>query len=193
MLYVSRMMRLVFQFIICVTLSIVFLFFAVYETEAINNRLVRIHHEFRFHSNTVTVRTQDTQDENKHLYMPRCADLRPRPSSRYTVLVEKIGDRDGYFLSVLKIGVCLNWYLHSVRNHTDLIMEIVQAAPPRTTDVDVSSALRAGYDHVCHSQTIGGGPYNRFLIFNMTGYESVLYIFPLYLDTLLLEVSFVKL
>ena len=131
MLYISRMMRLLLQFIICVTLSMVFLFLAVCETESINNRLIQIHHEFRFRSNAATVRKPDTQYENKHWYMPRCADLRPRQSSRYAVLVEKMGDGHGHFLSALKLGVRLNWYLQSVRNHTDLIMEIVQATPPR--------------------------------------------------------------
>jgi hypothetical protein len=76
MIYISRMMRLLLQFIICVFLSIVFLFLAVCETEAINNRLIQIHHEFRFRSNTVVFLTQDAQDETKYVYMPRCADLR---------------------------------------------------------------------------------------------------------------------
>jgi hypothetical protein len=176
MLYISRMMRLLLQFIICLFLSIVFLFLAVCETEAINNRLIQIHHEFRFRSNNAVFHTQDTQDETKHVYMPRCTDLRPRPSSRYAVLVEKMGDGHGHFLSALKLAVRLNWDMQSVRNHTDLIMEIVQTAPPRATDIAVRSALRAGYDHVCHARAIGGGPYNRFVIFNMTQYESVLYI-----------------
>jgi hypothetical protein len=170
---VPRMVSLVLQLIICVTLSSVFLFVAVYETEPINNRIVRMHHEFRFRSSTAAVRTED---EHMSVYMPRCADLRPRPSSRYAVLVEKIGDGHGYFLSALKLGVRLNWYLHAIRNHTDLIMEIVQAAPPRSNDVAVLSALQAGYDRVCHARAIVGGPYTRFVVFNMTQYESVLYI-----------------
>jgi hypothetical protein len=183
---VSRMMSVVLQLVICVTLSSVFLFVIVYETEPINNRIVRIHHEFRFRSSTAAVRTED---EHIPVYMPRCADLHPRPSSRYAVLVEKIGDGHGYFLSALKLGVRLNWYLHALRNNTDLIMEIVQASPPRSTpfgrlrpqvtprdDVAVRSALQAGYDHVCHARAMVGGPYTRFVVFNMTQYESVLYI-----------------
>jgi hypothetical protein len=71
MLYISRMMTLLLQFIICVFLSIVFLFLTVCETEAISNRLIQIHHEFRFHSNNAVFHTQDTQDETKHVYMPR--------------------------------------------------------------------------------------------------------------------------
>ncbi len=116
------------------------MFVVVYETETINNRLVRMLHEFRFRSTTVVFHTQETQDENKHVYMPHCADLRPRPLSRYVILVEKIGDADGYVMSTLKLGVCLNWYLHGARHETDLILETVQATPPLTTDVVVTSA-----------------------------------------------------
>ena len=167
---ISRMIRLVLHLVICLTLSSVLTLVAVCVHEPINNRIVRMHHAFRFPSSTTAVRTQAA------LYMPRCADLRQRPASRYAVLVQKMGDGHGHFLSALKLGVRLNWYLKSIRNHTDLVMEMVQATPPRSNDVAVRSALQAGYDHVCHARAIGGGPYNRFVIFNMTQYESVLYV-----------------
>ena len=167
---ISRMIRLALHLVICMTLSSVLTLVAVCVHEPINNRIVRMHHAFRFPSNTAAVRTQAAR------YMPRCADLRQRPASRYAVLVQKMGDGHGHFLSALKLGVRLNWYLKSIRNHTDLVMEMVQATPPRSNDVAVRSALQAGYDHVCHARAIGGGPYNRFVIFNMTQYESVLYV-----------------
>jgi alpha-N-acetylglucosamine transferase len=90
--------------------------------------------------------------------------------------VEHTGDDHGYFLSTLKLGVRLNWYLHSIRRETDVILEIMRETSPLVTDVDVMSALRAGYDQVCHSRAVGGGMYNRFVVFNMTQYESVLYL-----------------
>jgi len=124
------------------------------------------------------------QDKKNYFYMmhrhrtslPRCADIHPRPFSRYAILVEYIGDEHGYLLSALKLGVRLNWYLHSIRHQTDIILELVRDTSSLAKDADVMSALRAGYDRVCHSRTIDGGMYNRFVIFNMTQYESVLYL-----------------
>jgi len=124
------------------------------------------------------------QDRKHYFYLlhrrstslPRCADLQTRPSSRYGILVENIGSNQGYLLSALKLGVRLNWYLHTIRNEIDLILEIVQETSPRVTDTVVISALRAGYDQVCHSRAIGGGMYNRFVVFNMTQYKSILFV-----------------
>ena len=181
MICVSHKMGPFFKFIICVKVFSIFLLSIAYQNKTINNILVQMHNGFHFHLNTSPVLKQG----RKHYFymhyrhstsLPRCADLNPRPFSRYAVLVENVGDGQGYFLSALKLSVCLNWYLYEIRNQTDLILEMVQETSPRVTDVTVISALRAGYDQVCHSQTIGGGSYNRFVIFNMTQYESVLYI-----------------
>lgn len=112
--------------------------------------------------------------------LPPCVDLRPRPESRYGILVVHVGSQDEYFLSALKLSVRLHLYVQTVRHETDFVLEMVQEVPPRVTDADVMSALRAGYDQVCHSQPIHGpiygGHYNRWVIFNMTQYESVLYL-----------------
>lgn len=108
--------------------------------------------------------------------LPHCVDLCPRPASRYAILVQYIGSQDGYFLSALKLSVRLHLYVMAVRHETDFILEMVREVPPRVTDADVLSALRAGYDQVCHSRPIIGGYYNRFRIFNMTQYESVLFL-----------------
>ena len=140
--------------------------------------LVRIHNEYNFPSQVLR------QHRKNYFYMlhmhstslPRCVDLHPRPSARFAVLVENIGDGHGYLLSAFKLSVRLNLYLHPIRNEVDLILEMVQETSPQLTDVSVMSALRAGYDQVCHSETTGGGAYNRFVVFNMTKYESILFV-----------------
>ena len=112
--------------------------------------------------------------------LPHCVDLRPRPESRYAILVVHVGSQEGYFLSALKLSVRLHLYVQTIRHETDFVLEMVREVPPRVTDADVLSALRAGYDQVCHSRPIhgpmNGGYYNRWVIFNMTQYESVLYL-----------------
>lgn len=169
--------RPVFKFVVSVQFLLLVLLVLAYQNQTINNSLLRM----RFPSNLSPVLRQGRKHYFYMMYrdstsLPRCADLHPRPSSRYAILVENIGDGQGYFLSALKLGVRLSWYLPAVRNQTDLILEMVQEKSPRVTDVEVMSALRAGYDQVCHSRAIGGGAYNRFVIFNMTQYESVMYI-----------------
>lgn len=147
----------------------------------LNNSLLYMHNRFRFPVKSYTVLIETTKHDFYILYLhntslPRCADIHARPSSRYAILVEYIGDEHGYFLSVLKLGVRMHWYTYAVRNQTDFILEIVQEKSPLVTDDLVVSALRAGYDQVCHARAIGGGMYNRFVIFNMTQYESILYL-----------------
>lgn len=181
MICVSHKIGPFFKFIICVKVCSLFLLSVAYQNKTINNILVQMHNGFHLHLNTSPVLKPD----RKHYFymhyrhstsLPRCADLNPRPFSRYAVLVENVGDGQGYFLSALKLSVRLNWYLHVIRNQTDFILEMVQETSPRVTDDVVISALQAGYDQVCHSRAIGGGMYNRFVVFNMTQYESVLFI-----------------
>lgn len=169
-------------FVICVLLcSFVLLVWMAYEIRPINNRLVKMHHTLRFPADMPAFHLQNSKNYfyKRHLHstsLPRCGDLLPRPSARYAILVEFTGDTHGYFLSALKLGVRLNWYLHSIRHETDLILEMNRETSPLVTDVDVMSALRAGYDQVCHAPAIGGGMFNRFVVFNMTQYDSVLYL-----------------
>ena len=163
-------------YVIC----LIFLVDIVYENRTINNILLQIQNN-RFSSQKSILLMQDRKHYFYILYrhttsLPRCADLQSRPFSRYAILVENIGDNQGYFLSALKLGVRLNWYLYDIRNQTDIILEMVRDTSPLVTDVSVMSALRAGYDQVCHSRPIDGGMYNRFVVFNMTQYESVLYL-----------------
>jgi len=112
--------------------------------------------------------------------LPSCVDLRPRPASRYAILVVHVGKHDGFFISALKMSVRLHLYVQTIRQETDFVLDMVRAVPPRVTDTDVLSALRAGYDQVCHSRpmhgSIYGGYYNRWVIFNMTQYDSILYL-----------------
>jgi len=173
--------RLFFKIIFYVKICFIFFLVIAYQNSTINNVLVQIHNGFYFPSNMSPILKQYRKHYFYMLYrfstsLPRCVDLRPRPSSRYAVLVENIGDGQGYFMSALKLSVRLNWYLHNIRNQTDLILEMVGETSPQVTDVVVTSALRAGYDQVCHSHAIGGGYYNRFVIFNMSQYESILYV-----------------
>jgi hypothetical protein len=170
-----------FRTMIFVIIFFIVLLDIVYENHTVNSILVTAHNGFRFPPN---IAPDLVRDKKHYFYMryrhskslPRCADLHPRPSSRYALLVEFIGNRQGYFLSALKLSVRLHWHLHAVRNQTDLILELVRDTSPLVTDIVVMSALQAGYDQVCHSRPIDGGLYNRFVVFNMTQYESVLYL-----------------
>lgn len=173
--------RLGFLSAIAVAICVLVVVVLFYINETVNTGLMRAHTAFLL----PTVASTHLVSARKHfLYMhhrdgvplAHCADLRPRPGSRYAILVEYIGHKYVYLLSALKLGVRLHLYLVSVRHETDLILEIVREVPPLVTDTDVVSALRAGYDQVCHTRPIDGGLYNRFGIFNMTQYESVLYL-----------------
>lgn len=173
--------RLGFLSAITVTLCVIVVIVLFYINETVNIGLLRVHAAFLL----PTVASTHLVSARKHfLYMrhrdgmplSRCVDLCPRPDSRYAILVEYIGHKYVYLLSALKLGVRLHLYLQSIRHETDLILEIVREVPPLVTDADVVSALRAGYDQVCHTRPIDGGLYNRFGIFNMTQYESVLYL-----------------
>jgi hypothetical protein len=166
---------------VVVNLCVVVLILLVSLQGTVNTSLIKLHDALRFHVDApvgiVGVRKHYFYMRHRDgLPLPRCADLRPRPESRYAVLVEYIGSNDGYFLSALRLSVRLHWYVQAVRHETDFVLELVREEPPRVTDADVVSALRAGYDQVCHARPIHGGMYNRFVMFNMTQYESVLYI-----------------
>lgn len=176
-----HIMRPSFKFIVYIKICFILLLAITYENQMINNTILKIQNTFRLRSNIPSFLVQDRKNYFYILHrhktsLPRCADLHPRPSSRYAILVEYIGNGQGYLLSALKLGVRLNWYLQSIRHETDLILELVRDTSPLVKDVDVTSALRAGYDQVCHSRVIDGGMYNRFVVFNMTQYESILYL-----------------
>ena len=177
MIGTALVMRLFFRTIMSVTICYGLMFYIVYQNQTISNSLLNIHNRFRFpvKFSPLTKHPFYTIHLNS-TSLPRCVDLHPRHSSRYAILVEYIGNRQGYFLSALKLSVRLHWYLSAVRQETDLILEMVQDVSPLVTDADVTSALRAGYDQVCHSRPLDGGLYNRFAIFNMTQYESVLFL-----------------
>ena len=88
-----------------------------------------------------------------------------------------IGDGGVYFQCSLKLAVRLNWYLkREVREETDIILHFVDSTSKWIFEEAIDLAFRAGFDNVCQSQRIGTGSYNRFVIFNMVQYESVLYI-----------------
>lgn len=181
MICMVRAMTRLFWTMIAITICFIIAIDITYENHAVNNILVRLHNGIRFPSNVPVVLVRDRKhyfyiNQRHSASLPRCVDLHPRRSSRYAILVEYIGNRQGYFISALKLSVRLHWHLHVVRNQTDLILEMVRDVSPQVSDVDVMSALRAGYDQVCHSRPIDGGLYNRFAIFNMTQYESVLYL-----------------
>jgi len=107
----------------------------------------------------------------------QCVDVVPRLTSKYAVFIQLTGDGGVYFQSALKVAVRLNWYLkREVREETDIILHLVNATSKWTFHEAIDSAFRAGFDHVCQSQRIGSGSYNRFVIFNMVQYMSVLYI-----------------
>lgn len=180
--YQLRTRRPSVKFIICVQICLFVLFVKMaYESRPINNSLIQMHNRLRFPEDMSALYLQESKNYFYMLHrhstsLPRCADLNPRPSTRYAILVEHTGDDHGYFMSTLKLGVRLNWYLTPIRHETDLILEMLRETSPLATDVDVMSALRAGYDQVCHSRAIDGGMYNRFVVFNMTKYESVMYL-----------------
>ena len=170
-----------FQTVIAVSLFCIGLVVLAYVSETLNDRLLTLHNTFRFGGRD----SSGLVGARKHYFymrhrdgvpLPRCVDIRPRPESRYAVLVACIGSKHSYFLSALKLSVRLHLYVQAVRHETDFILELVREVPPRGTDADVMSALRAGYDQVCHARPLHGGMYNRFAMFNMTQYESVLYI-----------------
>ena len=128
------------------------------------------------HARTTPRTVVSISSVSHRVFLPHCADLHRRPSSRYAILVEHIGDKQGYLLSALKLSVRLHLYLYAVRHQTDIILEMVRDVCPAITDADVTSALLAGYNYVCHSRPLDDGLYNRFAIFNMTQYESVLFL-----------------
>ena len=174
-------MRFFFKFIVHLKICFILLLVISYQNQTINNILVKMHNGYTFPSNTPLVFRHGMKNYFYMLYkhstsLPRCADLQPRPSVRYAVLVENIGDGQGYLLSAFKLSVRLNWYLRTIREEIDIILEMVQETSPQVTDVAIMSAFRAGYDQVCHSKPIGGGVYNRFVVFNMTKYESILFV-----------------
>lgn len=166
---------------VVVNLCVVVLILLVSLQGTVNRSLIKLHDALRFRADAPVgiVGARKHYFYMRHrdgLPLPRCADLRPRPESRYAVLVEYIGSNDGYFLSALRLSVRLHLYVQAVRHETDFVLELVREEPPRVTDADVVSALRAGYDQVCHARPVHGGLYNRFVMFNMTQYASVLFL-----------------
>ena len=166
---------------VVVNLCVVVLILLVSLQGTVNRSLIKLHDALRFRADAPVgiVGARKHYFYMRHrdgLPLPRCADLRPRPESRYAVLVEYIGSNDGYFLSALRLSVRLHLYVQAIRHETDFVLELVREEPPRVTDSDVVSALRAGYDQVCHARPVHGGLYNRFVMFNMTQYASVLFL-----------------
>jgi hypothetical protein len=167
--------------LVVVNLCVIVLTLLVTLQGTVNMSLIKLHDALRFRAEAPVgiVGARKHYFYMRHrdgLPLPRCADLRPRLESRYAVLVEYIGSNDGYFVSALRLSVRLHLYMRAVRHETDFVLELVREEPPRVTDADVVSALRAGYDQVCHARPVHGGLYNRFVMFNMTQYASVLFL-----------------
>ena len=153
-------------------ITVFFCYFVLYENTQVTQKVIT---PYLLHLQVLSI--QRNKNYKSNFSLKQCVDIQPRLRSKYAIFIQLIGDGGVYFQSAMKLAVRLNWYLkREVREKTDVILHLVDGTSKWIFDEAIGSAFRAGFDHVCQSQRIGTGSYNRFVIFNMVQYESVLYI-----------------